>query len=149
MDQKGTHTNTGSVAVRKTKLLLVLTIVSGIVFSPSVIPAEDPIVYSVYKSLDMGNSNDPPQKDYYVNVGSAQGISIGTILEVIRRAPTYDLTNQKLYKDVAFPIAKLKVIHVESSAAIARLDKMNPIDRTPAITPRAVMVGDLVRKLSQ
>ena len=102
-------------------------------------------VYSVYKGVELGNPGENDPKDYYVNMGSAQGLQEGAVLEVIRRTPTYDLTNQKLYKDITFPIAHLKVIHVENAAAVARLDKMLPEDQTPVISPRAVMVGDLVR----
>ena len=105
----------------------------------------DFVVYSVYKGLDLGNSGDIPQKDYYVNMGTTNGVRAGTVLEVARRFPTYDLLSEKLYKDVTFPIARLKVIHVENNAAIARLDSLLSPEKTPSITPRAVMVGDLVR----
>ncbi len=113
----------------------------------SVAQAEEQIVYSVYSGLNLGNVGELPRKDYYVNVGTSQGISVGNTLEVIRRMPTYDLVSEKLYRDVAFPIAHLKVIHVEATASIARLEKFFPADKTPTILPRAVMVGDFVRKV--
>jgi hypothetical protein len=112
---------------------------------PNVGKAADFFVYSVYRPVDLGIPGEAPQKDFYVNMGSAQGVRSGSVLEVIRRISTYDLTSQKLYKDVAFPIAKLKVIHAENDAAIARLDKFLPADSTPSISPSAVMVGDFVR----
>jgi hypothetical protein len=109
--------------------------------------AADYVVYSVYKPLDLGGTapEAAPKKDYYVNMGTAQGLHPGSSLEVIRRISTYDLLNQKLYQDVTFPIARLKVIHVESGAAICRLDKFLPADKTPEPGIRAVMVGDAVR----
>jgi hypothetical protein len=107
--------------------------------------AEDFIVYSIYRGVDLGNPGEPNLKDYYVNMGSNNGLKKGSSLEVVRKFSTYDLTNQKLYKDVSFPIAKLKIIHVEGSAAIARLDEMMSPDKTPVISPKAVMVGDFVR----
>ncbi len=79
-------------------------------------------------------------------MGTAQGLRVGSVLEVQRKTPTYDLSNQKLYKDVSFPIARLKVIHAESNASIARLEKMLPADKTPVISPNAVMVGDFVNR---
>lgn len=106
--------------------------------------AADFIVYSVYKALDMGNPGEVVQKDYYVNMGSANGLKSGAVLEVHRRVATYDLLSQKLYKDVEFPIAKLKVIHVEPYASIARIDALSPAESTPAVETRAVMVGDAV-----
>jgi hypothetical protein len=103
------------------------------------------VVYSVYKAIDLGNPGETPQKDYYVNMGSANGVRDGSTLEVIRKVATYDLLSEKLYKDVSFPIARLKVIHVEPNASIARLEKVLPAEKTPAVANRAVMVGDAVQ----
>jgi hypothetical protein len=61
---------------------------------------------------------------------------------------TFDLLSEKLYREVTFPIGTLKVIHTESGVAIARLDKLMPSDKTPAFSPRAIMVGDLVRRIN-
>jgi hypothetical protein len=108
--------------------------------------AADFVVYSVYKGLDMGNPDEKPQKDYYVNMGSAQGLHAGSKLEVMRRVATYDLLSEKLYKDVTFPIAQMKVIHVENNAAICRLDKVLPPEKMPAVANPSVMVGDVVRQ---
>ncbi len=105
----------------------------------------DFVVYSIYRGLNLGNPDESVQKDYYVNMGSMHGLHEGSILEVMRRNPTYNLLSEQHYKDVVFPIARIKVIHVESIAAIARLQTMLPVESTPTISPRAVMVGDLVR----
>ena len=107
--------------------------------------SEEFIVYSIYKEVDLGIPNDPPQKDFYINMGAQNGLRDGSKLQVLRKLATYDLTSQKLYKDVTFPIAKLKVIHVEANAAIARLEQVLPGTQAPAISPRAVMIGDLVK----
>jgi hypothetical protein len=106
--------------------------------------AEDHQVYSIYRPVDMGDGTANP-KDIFVNMGSANGVRIGTQLEVLRKLATYDLQSQKLYKDVIIPVAKLKVIHVENNAAIARLEKMAPPEVTPNLETRAVLVGDFVR----
>ncbi|MBC7693617.1 MAG: hypothetical protein H7222_17765 [Methylotenera sp.] len=125
-------------------------LMSGMAWSFGAQPAkaDDFIVYSIYKGLDLGNADETPEKDFYVNLGSAQGIKTGSSIEVLRRTATYDLTNQKLYKEISFPIATLKVIHVERNAAVARMVKMYSADTTPVMTPRAVMVGDFVRPLN-
>ncbi len=103
------------------------------------------VVYSVYKAIDLGNPGETPQKDFYVNMGSANGLHNGSSLEVIRKVATYDLLSEKLYKDISFPIARLKVIHVEQNAAVARLEQILPAEKTPAVAHRAVMVGDTVQ----
>lgn len=107
--------------------------------------ASEFFVYSVYRGLNLGGTEEPPQKDLFINMGSVHGLHDGTILQVSRRVATYDLSSEKLYQDVIFPIALVKVIHVESRASIARLEKMLPSESTPVISPRVIMVGDLVK----
>ena len=129
-----------------TSAVLVGMLVSALWMLMPSASANDAVVYSVYKGVDLGNPGETPSKDYYVNLGSQQGVDKGTILEVSRKLATYDLLSEKLYKEVVFPIATLKVIHAESGVAIARLDKLIAADQAPSFTPRAVMVGDVVRK---
>lgn len=130
--------------MRWLRTILCLTIAAAALEAPHSLAA-DYVVYSVFKPIDLGGVGDAPQKDFYVNMGSSQGLREGANLEVLRRISTYDLLNEKLYQDVTFPIARLKVIHVENNAAICRLDKILKADKTPETSIRAVMVGDLVR----
>lgn len=115
------------------------------VLTPAALSEENAIVYSVFKGIDLGNPNEMIQRDYFVNLGTNQGIRVGTVLEVARKSPSYDLTTEKLYKDLIFPFAQIKVIHAEKDASIARLEKLYPLERTPALTPRSVIVGDFVK----
>ncbi len=105
----------------------------------------DFVVYGVYTGLNMGFANEIPKKDFYVNLGLKHGVRIGTSLEVMRKVATYDAIGKKLYKDMVFPIARIKVIHSEDNASIARMEAMIPEERAPASTPRAILVGDMVR----
>jgi hypothetical protein len=106
--------------------------------------ASDFMVYSVYRGLSLG-PGDNPEKDYYINMGTNHGLHVGSTLVVYRRTPTYDLMSEQLYRDVTFPIAMIKIIHSESLASIARLEKMLPSEQTPVTSPHAIMVGDAVR----
>lgn len=126
---------------------LILAILTAIVFGGAAQGGpSDFVVYGVTQSLPMGNEGEVKTRDFFVNIGSKHGVKSGSKLVVYRQNPSYDLVQKKLHKDVTFPIAHLKVIHVESNAAIARLEKMLPLDETPTITPRAVLVGDIVRR---
>lgn len=127
------------------KIIATLIAATLAIIFPTSTNAAEHVVYSVYKGLDFGNPDEVPQKDFYVNIGTSNGVRSGSILKVIRKVPTYDVTSQKLYKDLSFPIATLKVIHVENNAAVARLDKIVDPLESPAVTPRAVMVGDQVQ----
>ncbi len=129
-------------------ILCALTILVTTILIPNFGTAADFVVYSIYRPLDLGPPNETPQKDVFINMGGAQGLREGSIVEVLRRASTYDLLTEKLYREITFPIGRLKVIHVEQNAAVARIDKYYPSEKTPSISPRAVMVGDLVRLAS-
>lgn len=107
--------------------------------------AAEPQVFSVTHHLNMGNPGEKDRKDYFINAGTKQGIREGAVIQVFRKSPSYDLINNKIHTEVTFPIATLKVIHSEGDIAIARLDKMLPDDKTPAIIPTSVMLGDIVR----
>lgn len=102
-------------------------------------------VYSAYQPLDLGGSTEAPKKDFYVNMGTAHGLRVGALLDVYRRTPTYDVSNQKSYRDLTFKIGSLRVIHTEGDASVARLEKLLPQDQTPALSQPGVMVGDIVR----
>jgi hypothetical protein len=106
---------------------------------------EDPYIYGTYGALSMGNPGETNQRDFYLTLGANQGVKVGAKVEVLRKIPTHNLLSKSLQKDMIFPIAMLRVIHVEQTAAIARVEKVYPEDATPAITPRAVMVGDVIR----
>ena len=125
--------------------MIITVIIGAILTFPTKAIADDHVVYSVYNGLNMGNENEIPRRDFYINMGDSHGVKNGMVLEVLRKTSTYDLLSKKLYKDMIVPIAKVKVIHTESQGCVARLLTMNPLDRTPAFDPYKVLVGDLVR----
>ena len=106
---------------------------------------QDFIVYSVYTALHMGNPGELKRKDFYINMGTQNGLQTGVVLNVYRKAASYDLISKKLFRDLTFPIGQIKIIHAEPKASIARLVKMNPPELTPAISPQAIRIGDIVR----
>lgn len=124
-----------------TNLLAVYTCLEGVGTT------SDHFVYSIYNAIDLGNPGESIKKDYYISMGSDNGVKKGTLIEVNRKNATFDLLAEKLYRDILFPIAHLKVIHVEKHAAVARLQKLLDSNETPTTTPFAVMVGDTVRIL--
>jgi hypothetical protein len=139
----------GESSVRWLWVIVGLGAMAGIVAYPSRGSATEFTVYNVLKNLDLGTPEETTRKDYYVNMGANQGVRLGSTLEVYRRVPTYDGENQKYYQDIIFAFAKLKVIHVEKSAAVGRLEKFLPPEKTPVAIPQMVMVGDIVRLNSE
>jgi hypothetical protein len=116
--------------------------------SPRTVQASEFRVYGLYRALNMGADGENPPKDYYVNMGTQNGVSQGSVLEVLRRMSTYDVENQQVYQDMSYPIARIKIIHVEKDVAVARLKEMLPRNKTPISDPHTVMVGDSVRPVA-
>ncbi|NUM88723.1 MAG: hypothetical protein HUU37_05935 [Bdellovibrionales bacterium] len=83
-------------------------------------------------------------KDVYVSMGTNQGIKAGTQLVAYRMATTSDDLAQKSSAQITFPVAKLRVIHAEATAAVARVVEVFAPSVTPLSGYTNVMVGDTV-----
>ena len=126
-------------------LLYVMSLV--LVISSVSAEAREFNVYNVASTLPMGEPGEVKVQDYYVNMGSRHGLKKGDRLEALRRVPSYDMIDQEFSRDLLFPIAVLRILHIQSNAAICRLEKMLPARDRPTISPSSVMVGDYVRVL--
>ena len=107
--------------------------------------ADEYNVYQVYRAVDLGESDRPPPKDIFVNMGSNQGLKKGTVLDVYRKISSFDNLTQRLVGDHVIPIGKIKVIHSDEKTAIARVEKFVSVEQEPALLPQAVMIGDIIR----
>lgn len=102
------------------------------------------IIFGVRNEFPMSDG-EVTYKDVYVNIGSSQGVKVGTSLDVYRSQPTADELNQKHLDNVQFRIAKIKVIHAEPNVAIARVTELNSSAKgMPVALVPSVMVGDQV-----
>ena len=110
--------------------------------------AAESTVYQVFRGVDLGESDRPPPKDIFINMGSAQGVKKGAFLDVYRKITSFDELTQKLAGDHMIPIGRVKVIHADEKTSIARLDKFVSLDQEPGLVPQAIMIGDLVRSAS-
>lgn len=83
-------------------------------------------------------------KDYYVNAGTNNGLRKGLVIEASRKLAVNDNINSKLIGDTLIKIARLRLIHVDKSFAIARLVKFYEKESTPVAGYDSVMIGDLI-----
>ncbi len=100
-------------------------------------------VFGVRNEFPM-NDSQKLYRDLYVNMGTAQGIKVGSKLDVFRLLSTADQLNQKNGPNINFRFAKLKVIHVEDNTAVARVVEFVPGEEIPNFGYSDVMVGDSV-----
>lgn len=135
----------GSWTKKKLMRRLFSGVIAGLLLAPLPARAADFIVYSIYKQLDMGNPGETPLKDYYVNMGTTNGLHAGQSVDIVRKVSTYDAVSEKLYREIAFKVATLKIIHAEANVAVGRLEKLFPLEKVPLSTVQGIMIGDLVR----
>ncbi|MAX65464.1 MAG: hypothetical protein QF441_11995 [Bacteriovoracaceae bacterium] len=114
-----------------------------IVFSLK-IEARDHLIFSVAEDLPMGYENEVIRRNYYINMGSNQGLSEGAVLDVYRtisKANPYDNQKRVNYR---IPIGQLEVIHTEDESAVALVKKVNKNIKDPVFDINNFMIGDHV-----
>ena len=114
-------------------------------FTATMTYAKDFIIYSIVKNIPMGHENEVVQKNFYVNIGSKQGIEPGNKLDVYRTNSRLDPNTSKKRYNYSVKIGTLNVLHSEDNSAIANLDELN-IGKagTPLFEIENLMIGDKV-----
>jgi hypothetical protein len=102
-------------------------------------------VYEVFRAVDLGESDRPPPKEIFVNMGSSQGVKKGSMLDVYRKVVSFDNLAEKVGGEHMIPVGRIKVIHADEKTAIARVDRYVSLEQEPSLLPQTVMIGDLVR----
>src|SRR5690606_4172955 len=78
------------------------------------------MVIQVKKSLPLSRS-EMPRKDYYLNVGAKQGVQLGWVYPVYRRAAIHDPFFNLSKGDLLIHVADLLVYHVEDQVSVAKV----------------------------
>lgn len=106
--------------------------------------AQDHLIYSVAQDLPMGFENEIIRTNYYLNIGSEQGVKSGTIVDVYRvisKQNPYDNLKRINYR---LKIGELKVLHSDDSASIAIIEKQYNGIKHPILDVEGFMIGDFV-----
>lgn len=122
----------------KTFLALFLTIFAVSLWS------KDYVIYSVVQDIPMGDENELIKKNFYVNMGSDQGLEKGTVLNVFRtisRVDPYETKKRYIYK---VKVGEVEVLHTENENSITQLVSFNDGEKDPLFEIEGFMIGDLV-----
>jgi hypothetical protein len=106
--------------------------------------ARDHLIYSVAEEIPMGYENEVTKKNFYLNIGTNQGVSEGTVLDVYRvvsRSNPYENLKRVNYK---IKIGEIKVLHSDDEAAIGIMTQLKDEQDTPLIHLKGFMIGDHV-----
>jgi len=119
-------------------------LLAGLLAIPS-LSAKDYVIFSIGQDITTDDSHTPGKKNYYVNLGGQQGLKEGTVLTVYRSISRLDPYEGKNRYNFDVRIGKLKVLHAENNAAIARKDEIFSGNDFPATDINDFMIGDKVK----
>lgn len=123
--------------------LFFLTPKNELIGSLVVSAAPDHIVFGVKTEIPMAD-DERPRRDFYMNIGTNQGVKVGSVLDVFRSVTSSDNINNRSARNVVFKFAKLKIIHAEDDISVGRIIEILPPAKTPIGEYPTVIVGDRV-----
>lgn len=106
--------------------------------------ARDSLIFSISHEIPMGYPGEKPKKNYYVNIGSNQGVEEGSILAVFRNLSRENPYNNKNRVNYRVKIGELNVIHSEGDSAITELKSIKDGEHDPYFEVEGFMIGDYV-----
>ena len=121
----------------------VLTLLSLLIFSQN-IWAKSYVIFSLAQDLSMGVEGEVIRKNYYINMGSGQGVKKDSIVDVFRIISVQNPYNNKARVNYKVKIGELKVLHATDEASIAMLNEYEKQESSPIFELEQFMVGDHV-----
>lgn len=95
------------------------------------------------QDLAMGLDNEVIRKNYYINMGSSQGLKKDSLVDVFRIISVQNPYDNKTRVNYKVKIGKLKVIHTSEDAAIGMVTEYEK-ENTPIFELPQFMIGDHV-----
>lgn len=105
-------------------------------------------IFDIRRNLPL-TENEQVYRDYYVNLGTDDGVKEGAVLAVYRRLPVTDVYRNKTHTDLVVPLGHIKVILAQRSMSVARLASLVDQAQIPVVQYEKIMLGDRVELSSQ
>lgn len=113
-------------------------------FTASMGMAKDFIIISIAQDFPMTNNQTELTKNFYLNVGSDQGIIEGTKLDVFRKRLLHDPYKTKKNYEYNIKVGQIQVVHSEENSAIAEMLQKNTKLNKVQLDVEDFMIGDKV-----
>jgi hypothetical protein len=121
----------------------VLTLLVTLIFTQTTW-AKSYVIFSLTQDLSMGYENEVIRKNYYINMGSGQGLKKDSLVDVFRVISVQNPYDNKKRVNYKVKIGQLKVLHSMDEASIAMVNEYESEDTTPIFELPQFMVGDHV-----
>lgn len=104
--------------------------------------AKSYVIFSMTQDLPMGVADEVIRKNYYVNMGSGQGVKKDSVLSVYRIISVQNPYDNKQRVNYKVKIGELKVLHTSDEASIAMMSQYE--EKAPIFELSQFMIGDHV-----
>lgn len=105
--------------------------------------SRDYVIYNIGLEIPMDDETKP-LKNFYINMGSSQGLIEGTILDVYRIVSRVDPYKTKQRYTHKVKIGELKILHTEDETAIGSLNQLKDAKDGLYFEVNGIMIGDHV-----
>ena len=110
--------------------------------------AQDYVIYSIAQEVPMGFENEKKIKNFYVNIGTEQGLRPGVRLNAYRNVVKMDTVESKKRYQHKVRVATLEVVHSEVNSSItvstSTTNSREKQSESFALDIEEPMVGDTV-----
>lgn len=120
-----------------------ILIVLSLAFNFSAVAREHQI-FTVAEDLPMGFENEILRRNYYVDIGSDQGVAKGTTLDVFRTISKSNPYHDQKRVNYRVKIGELEVLHAEDASSIGILKTFEGGKKAPIFEISGFMIGDMV-----
>jgi hypothetical protein len=102
------------------------------------------VIFNMTQDIHMGHENEQIRKNYYVNLGSTQGVKKNSILDVFRIISVQNPYDNKKRINYRVKIGELRVVHTTEDAAITMVKTYLSPEESPVFEIPQFMIGDHV-----
>lgn len=107
--------------------------------------AKDFIIFNVSQDIPMGEKDETIKKNYFMNIGSNQGVKKGTLIDVYRRVSKLDPYENKKRYNFKVKVGEIKILHTEQNASIGMIKEFFSDTNYPVVDVYDFMIGDVVK----
>lgn len=116
----------------------------GLGASSSPSPAVNGAIIQVNRKLRLSYNDPMPPKDYFIDLGTRNGIKVGDILEVTRQMPVRNSLSEGPWHVMKVSLGEMRIYVVGESTAVGHMEFEREPSSLPTMDFPTFMLGDEV-----
>lgn len=109
--------------------------------------AEAGTIIQVSRRLRMSNVEPNPPKDFFIDMGTRDGVREGDVMTVYRFVPVLNVLAGAPHQLLRVVLGEIKILSAGESVAVGRVLQERAPNELPAMDSQAFMMGDQVERV--